>query len=108
MILDVFEVRVSDEADTDNAWSLFATTWFSAFDHVVREGPESALELLIDALRVVRGHAKDLTIPDPDSRELTYLAQRLQFPSVRELSEALATRMDFASSLLGGSRSAPR
>jgi len=66
------------------------------------------MRLLIDALRVVRGHAKDLTIPDPDARELTYLAQRLQFGSVRELSEAIATRMGFASSLLSDSGSAPR
>lgn len=66
------------------------------------------MRLLIDALRVVRGHAKDLTIPDPDSRELTYLAQRLQFASVRELSEAIATRMSVASSLLGDSGSTPR
>ena len=52
--------------------------------------------------------AKDLTIPDPDSRELTYLAQRLQFTSVQQLGDAMATCMGFASSLLGDSGSTPR
>lgn len=54
---------------------------------------------LIDALRVVRGNAKDLTIPPDDSRELSYLAQRLRFSTVAELKEAIETRMAFARSL---------
>jgi glutamate-ammonia-ligase adenylyltransferase len=34
---------------------------------------------LIDALRMVRGHAKDLTVPTPDSEEFQFLARRLGY-----------------------------
>jgi glutamate-ammonia-ligase adenylyltransferase len=34
---------------------------------------------LIDALRMVRGHAKDLTVPSPDSEEFQFLARRLGY-----------------------------
>jgi glutamate-ammonia-ligase adenylyltransferase len=34
---------------------------------------------LIDGLRVVRGHAKDLTVPDADSVEFRFLARRLAY-----------------------------
>jgi len=34
---------------------------------------------LIDALRMVRGHARDLTIPEQDSEEFEFLARRLGF-----------------------------
>ena len=32
------------------------------------------LRRLIDALRMVRGNAKDLTVPDPDTEEFEFLA----------------------------------
>jgi glutamate-ammonia-ligase adenylyltransferase len=35
------------------------------------------LRRLIDALRMVRGHAKDLTVPPPDSEAFEFLARRL-------------------------------
>ena len=54
---------------------------------------------VIDALRVVRGHAKDLTIPPVDSREFAYLARRLRYEADEELQEAIATHMDFAGGL---------
>jgi glutamate-ammonia-ligase adenylyltransferase len=57
------------------------------------------LRRLIDALRVVRGHAKDLTRPDQDSREFAYLARRLQFDSPDQLSKAIPAHMDFAKGL---------
>jgi glutamate-ammonia-ligase adenylyltransferase len=57
------------------------------------------LRRLIDALRVVRGHARDLTIPNPDSREFAYLARRLQFDSPDLLRKAVASQMDFARGL---------
>jgi glutamate-ammonia-ligase adenylyltransferase len=57
------------------------------------------LRRLIDALRVVRGHAKDLTIPPAGSRELAYLARRLGFGSPGELRQAIETRMAFARGL---------
>lgn len=34
---------------------------------------------LIDALRMVRGHAKDLTVPPPESEEFEFLARRLGY-----------------------------
>jgi glutamate-ammonia-ligase adenylyltransferase len=52
--------------------------------------------MMIDALRVVRGNAKDLTIPKSESREFLYLVQRLKYQSVRQLSEAITTCMDYA------------
>ena len=40
---------------------------------------------LIDTLRAVLGHAKDLTVPDSDAPEFTYLARRLDFESTEAL-----------------------
>ncbi len=60
------------------------------------------LRRLIDALRVVRGNAKDLSIPPRTSRELAYLAQRLHFPSVDELETAIHQRMAVARGLWDG------
>ena len=57
------------------------------------------LRRLIDALRVVRGHAKDLTIPPEGSREAAYLARRLGFSAEGELRQAIATRMAFSRGL---------
>jgi glutamate-ammonia-ligase adenylyltransferase len=59
------------------------------------------LRRLIDALRVVRGHAKDLTIPAPESPEFGYLSRRLQYDSDDQLGEAIASHMSFAQSLWG-------
>jgi len=36
---------------------------------------------LIDGLRIVRGHARDLTVPPPDSEEFLFLARRLGYAS---------------------------
>ncbi len=67
--------------------------------------PERAQELgdaygflrrLIDALRAVRGNAKDLTIPNADDREFAYLARRLEFDSPPQLEDAIATWMGLA------------
>ena len=44
---------------------------------------------LIDALRMVRGHAKDLTVPEPESEEFEFLARRLGY------NENLAALHDF-------------
>jgi [glutamine synthetase] adenylyltransferase / [glutamine synthetase]-adenylyl-L-tyrosine phosphorylase len=56
----------------------------------------SFLRRLIDALRVVRGHARDLTIPALESREFAYLARRLQYDSPEQLQEAIAAQMGLA------------
>ncbi|MFQ5640096.1 MAG: glutamine synthetase adenylyltransferase [bacterium] len=39
------------------------------------------LRRLIEALRMVRGHSKDLTVPEPDSSECAFLARRLGYSS---------------------------
>lgn len=39
------------------------------------------LRRLIDALRVVRGNARDLTVPAPDDEEFEFLARRLEYGS---------------------------
>jgi glutamate-ammonia-ligase adenylyltransferase len=54
------------------------------------------LRRLIDALRAVRGHARDLTLPDADSREFEYLARRLQYESPSLLKDAITARMGHA------------
>jgi glutamate-ammonia-ligase adenylyltransferase len=56
----------------------------------------SFLRRLIDALRVVRGHARDLIIPAADSREFAYLAHRLQYANALDLEAAVATWMGVA------------
>ena len=60
------------------------------------------LRRLIDALRVVRGHAKDLTVPAVDSREFAYLVRRLRFESAEELRDAIAANMAAAERLWEG------
>ena len=48
------------------------------------------LRWLMDALRMVRGNAKDLTVPLPDSEEFAFLARRLRYGSdVAQLREDL-------------------
>ena len=45
---------------------------------------------LIDALRMVRGHAKDLAVPPPGSEEFQFLARRLGYGNdSRQLEEDL-------------------
>ena len=53
------------------------------------------LRRVIDALRVVRGNAKDLTVPEPDSRAFTYLARRLGFAD----TECLGRELDWSMAL---------
>ncbi|MEZ4502330.1 MAG: hypothetical protein R3C39_06875 [Dehalococcoidia bacterium] len=57
------------------------------------------LRQLIDGLRVVRGNAKDLAVPDRDSREFEYLARRLYFERPDDLARAIEVRMEFARGL---------
>ncbi len=57
------------------------------------------LRRLIDALRVVRGNARDLAIPPRESREFAYLARRLYYESSAALATAIEVRMAYAASL---------
>jgi len=48
------------------------------------------LRRLIDALRMVRGDAKDLTIPPPDSDEFAFLTRRIRYVnSVEEMRDGI-------------------
>jgi glutamate-ammonia-ligase adenylyltransferase len=57
------------------------------------------LRRLIDALRVVRGHAKDLTLPSLDSQDFAYLARRLHYGSPAQLQAVIREKMAWASTL---------
>ena len=54
------------------------------------------LRRLTEALRVVRGSAKDLHIPPADSREFEYLAHRLDISPSSKLSEMITHHMDIS------------
>ncbi len=71
----------------------------SALSEVGLVGPEEAaqmraaylfLRLLIDGLRIVRGHAKDLVLPSPESDEFVFLARRLGYQT-EEWKQGAAT-----------------
>ena len=48
------------------------------------------LRRLIDAQRIVRGHARDLVLPPPDSDEFLFLARRLGYWEERDAAARLA------------------
>lgn len=54
---------------------------------------------LIDALRVVRGHAKDLSLPPENSRSYAYLAKRMQYDHSELLEAQIHARMAFISKI---------
>ncbi len=54
---------------------------------------------IIDALRVVRGNAKDLNVPETDSPTFRYLARRMGYAESNELKLALDEVMAFGKSL---------
>ena len=54
---------------------------FSQEEYEELTGAYSFLRRLIEALRMVRGHAEDLTLPKPDSDEFQFLARRLDYDS---------------------------
>jgi glutamate-ammonia-ligase adenylyltransferase len=51
----------------------------SAEDYQPLHEAHMFLRRLINALRMVRGNAKDLTVPLPDSEEFAFLARRLHY-----------------------------
>ena len=53
----------------------------------------------IDALRAVRGNAKDLTLPDPASADYRYLARRLGFADPEALSREIDWSRQFSRGL---------
>ncbi len=70
---------------------LAAVGALSAEDYARLRRAHTFLRWLIDALRMVRGNAKDLTVPPPDSEEFAFLARRLRYGNnVAQLREDLA------------------
>ena len=57
------------------------------------------LRKLIDGLRIVRGNAKDLNIPDRDSKEYQRLAHRMSEHGAGRLSSHISEHMGFARGL---------
>ncbi|MEZ6048438.1 MAG: glutamine synthetase adenylyltransferase [Planctomycetaceae bacterium] len=60
---------------------------------------------LIDALRMVRGHAKDLTVPPVDSEEFIFLARRLGYHSntlklKNDLEESITNVLEISRALM--------
>ncbi len=53
------------------------------------------LRTLINGLRMLRGHAQDLFLPEFDSREAIHLARRTGYRDTRELTAAEQLRLDF-------------
>ena len=49
------------------------------------------LRRLIDAQRIVRGHARDLVLPPPESDEFLFLARRLGYWEERDTVARLAS-----------------
>ncbi|HVS62821.1 MAG TPA: glutamine synthetase adenylyltransferase [Thermoanaerobaculia bacterium] len=62
---------------------LHAAGILDARDYDTLAGSYRFYRRLIDALRMVRGHAKDLTVPPVDSDEFRFLARRFGEPSER-------------------------
>ncbi|MFC2085874.1 glutamine synthetase adenylyltransferase [Bacteroidota bacterium] len=48
---------------------------------------------VIDGMRMVRGNARDLDIPPPDSQEMLYLSRRLKRGSPSDLADEILRRM---------------
>jgi glutamate-ammonia-ligase adenylyltransferase len=70
--------------------ALSAAGLLSPDDYARLRKAHTFLRWLIDALRVVRGNAKDLTVPPADSEEFAFLARRLRYGSdVAQLREDL-------------------
>ncbi len=57
------------------------------------------LRRLVDALRVVRGSAKDALLPPAGSREFDYLVRRLGYATAAHLGAEIRQRMSFARNL---------
>ena len=65
-------------------------------------GAYAFLRRLIDALRAVRGHAKDLTIPVNEPRRFDYLARRLRYVDPAALRADIDSHMRFAAAVWDG------
>ena len=71
------ELRTTNTSDA--LTSLIRTGILSSQDYLKLRDALDFLRRLIQGLRVVRGNAKDLTVPAPGSDEFSYLARRLGY-----------------------------
>lgn len=71
--------------------ALTAAGILSPEDHERLRKAQTFLRWLIDAMRMVRGDARDLTIPPSGSEEFAYLARRMRYGTdLTRLQEELA------------------
>lgn len=61
--------------------ALYQAGILSEADYISLRKAHTFLRWLIDSLRVVRGHARDVTVPPYDSEEFAFLARRLRYGS---------------------------
>jgi glutamate-ammonia-ligase adenylyltransferase len=59
--------------------ALHAAGYLSPADYQALQSAYIFLRYLIDALRMVRGHARDLVLPPRDSEEFIFLARRMGY-----------------------------
>lgn len=76
--------------------ALEAATILSAKEAAALRDAYLFLRYLIDALRIVRGHAKDLVVPPPESDAFVFLARRLGYTSERWQEGAAQLAADIA------------
>jgi glutamate-ammonia-ligase adenylyltransferase len=59
--------------------ALHQTGYFQQMEYETLTAAYVFLRHLIDALRIVRGHARDLVLPSPNTEESTFLARRMGY-----------------------------
>jgi len=88
-------------ANTRQAMAALADAGILSSDDYVRvRKAHTFLRWLVDALRVVRGNAKDLTVPLEDSEEFAFLARRLRYgDDLAQLRDDLTRHTTFVQEL---------
>ena len=56
--------------------------------------------LLIDALRMVRGDARDLTVPEPETEDFRFLSRRLGYPAAKALHAEIQHHLETVQSVI--------
>ncbi|MBW7995039.1 MAG: hypothetical protein FVQ81_00420 [Candidatus Glassbacteria bacterium] len=64
--------------------ALHAGGYISDGDYADLRGAHDFLRCLINALRILRGNARDLVVPDAESEEFLFLARRMGYPTGEE------------------------
>jgi glutamate-ammonia-ligase adenylyltransferase len=88
-------------ANTRQAMAALADAGILSSDDYIRvRKAHTFLRWLVDALRVVRGNAKDLTVPSEDSEEFAFLARRLRYgDNLAQLRDDLTRHTTFVQEL---------